>query len=753
MKARLANLLLLVLVLTTGSCRAREPLLIIADGRSQYQIVIPDKAGPHERKAASVLQQYLQRMSGVTLAVVAEKSYQGQTGIFIGKTEHGPGGIVARLRHDGFCIVTGTKDVFIRGASGKGSLYGVYAFLEAYLGCRKYAGGEPAVVPAKKTVSVPAGIEDLQNPQFVYRQTYYPASEDEEYLDWHKLHRFEDLWGLWGHSFFKIIPPEAHFPNHPEYFSLIQGKRRPVQLCLSNEGVFQLTVAYLRDAIAAHPDAIYWSLSPNDEPLYCTCAACSRADAEEGGPQGSLIRFVNRVAKVFPEQKFTTLAYGHTARPPAKTRPAPNVYVFLSSIDAYRSQPLAEEPSAAAFRKNLDGWSALTDRLFIWDYTTQFTNYLTPFPVYMNTAADIRFLAAKNVVGVFLHGSEHTYSDMAEWNSYLQAKLLWDPAADARAVQQDFMSGYYGAAGGHMTHYTDTLQEIVRNIGVQLDIYGNPVNNYRDYLSPEHIDRYSAILDRAEAAVEGQVRLEARVAKARLPLEYVVLQQSTFFGAQPHGYLEENEEGTGYMVRSRWPERVRRFVEQCVAAGVTELSEGGISPQKYLAAWQERFAHLPKRNMAADATVHLAHPYAPEYPARGEQTLTDGLPGEADYSSGWLLFYGADMVATLDLHQSRKLSAVTAGFLSDPRHYIFIPLSIRVEVSDDGSRYREVGARQVPAIEEDFTVAPRKFSFPLPAGTQARFVRVSAACPTQLPAWRYHERKKPALACDEIMVE
>ncbi len=738
-----------LLSIFTTSCSAGPPLLLVENGASTYRIVIPGNARPDEKKAAEVLQHYIHRMTGAMLPVVPEGNFEGTTAIYIGKVKNAgnPG-----ARYDGFQIRTDASAVYICGASGKGTLYGVYTFLEKYLGCRKYAGGEPAFVPVQKDIAIASGIRDVQSPQFVFRQTYYPASNDPEYLDWHKLHRFEDLWGLWGHSYFKLLPPEQHFAAHPEYYSLVQGRRRPVQLCLSNEDVFRHTVAYLRKAMQQRPDAIYWSVSPNDEPLYCTCDQCAATDAEEGGPQGSLIRFVNRVAAVFPDQHFTTLAYTYTSRPPRKTRPAQNVYVFLSSIDAWRTKPLSSEPSAAGFRKNLEEWSAITDHLFIWDYTTQFTNFLTPFPDYRHAAQNLRYFSKKGVSGVFLHGSEDNYSDMAEWNSYLHARLLWDPETDEAAVRADFMTGYYGAAANAVNNYLDVLYEAVGASGATLDIYGNPVNNHSDYLSPERIDRYSSLLDEAEAAVEKDPVRELRVARARLPLEYVVLQQSAFYGTQRYGYLSGDDNGE-YQMRKNWPERVTRFAAQAEAAGVRELSEGGITPAVYEKEWKELLARSWKRNRAEDADISFRYPFSPDYPARGSATLIDGLHGSKDYSYNWLLFYGHDMEVTIDLGNIVALRTVTAGFLHDPKHYIFLPLSVTIEVSEDGSEYRTVSKKLMPVRDEDFDVVLPQYLFTLPSGTKARFLRVTAVCPAGLPAWRFHERKKPAVACDEIMVE
>ncbi|QEC73975.1 DUF4838 domain-containing protein [Arachidicoccus ginsenosidivorans] len=87
-------------------------------------------------------------------------------------------------------------------------------------------------------------------------------SEDPAYLNWHGLHRFEDLWGIWGHSYNKLIPPSVYFKKHPEYYALVNGVRQPTQLCLSNPEVLKKVIDTLKIMMAENPDAIYWSVAP-----------------------------------------------------------------------------------------------------------------------------------------------------------------------------------------------------------------------------------------------------------------------------------------------------------------------------------------------------------------------------------------------------------------------------------------------------------------------------------------------------------
>ncbi|HOK47298.1 MAG TPA: DUF4838 domain-containing protein, partial [Bryobacteraceae bacterium] len=51
--------------------------------------------------------------------------------------------------------------------------------------------------------------------------------------------------------------PEKYFDAHPEYFSLVKGKRlkQHSQLCCTNEEVIRLCTEAIRAAMRAQPDA------------------------------------------------------------------------------------------------------------------------------------------------------------------------------------------------------------------------------------------------------------------------------------------------------------------------------------------------------------------------------------------------------------------------------------------------------------------------------------------------------------------
>jgi hypothetical protein len=95
---------------------------------------------------------------------------------------------------------------------------------------------------------------------------------------------------------------------------------------------------------------------------------------------------VNQVAEAIekdhPEKLIDTLAYQFTEAPPTGITPRKNVRVRLCPIGCCEAHPYeaCALPANKAFLSNLKSWATLTDSLYIWHYSTDFANYLMPFP-------------------------------------------------------------------------------------------------------------------------------------------------------------------------------------------------------------------------------------------------------------------------------------------------------------------------------------------------------------------------------------
>lgn len=609
----------LTLLLLACSGSFAQKIVLVNKGKSPYTIVMPQQPTAVEIQAARVLQDYLFRISGAELPISNDGEKTRPQEILVGNvnrpelSELSPTG----LGKDGLHIKTVGKKLVIAGGTGKGVLYGVYSFLEQHLGCRKYAS-DVTYVPRKKTLSL-APVDDRQLPAFSFREVYYNDVYDPEYMDWHKLHSFKgqgydkSQWGYWVHTFSRLLDPMEYGETHPEYFSYYNGRRHAgfvpswdgksahpeAQLCLTNPDVLEIVCRNLKAAIDRNPEALYWSVSQNDNVNYCRCDKCAELDkryaafapeekmySTHGGGgypalgMGSLLNFVNQVADRFPDKIISTLAYQYSRVPPKDIVPRKNVNIMLCSIESSRNDPM--ETGDPSFADDLKGWGKITGNILIWDYTIRFSNLLAPFPNLRVLQPNIRFLRDNNVSALFEQGNIQRGGEMARLRAYLIARMLWNPDIDLEKEKTEFLEAYYGKAAPEIREYIELLHNNNQSgQGVKMSIFGAPVQDKESFLSEELIARYNRIFDRAEKKVKGDETLLVRVKSARLPVSYAMLEIAREAGTGPRGAFIRDESG-GWSPDPRIVETLYDLYYHCIRTGVTRLSEWHTPPGEYL---------------------------------------------------------------------------------------------------------------------------------------------------------------------------
>jgi hypothetical protein len=738
------------------SCGPPVELYLTENGRSNYRIVLFPDATEADEKGARELQSYLHQISGAEIPIIPPPQTEEDSLIWIASSGHAlhfPYTVAwDKLEDDGFTIRTRGTDLIIAGGKEKGSLYGVYTFLETVLGCREYSAGVQ-VIPKKETIRVPE-MKVTQIPVIRYREIHMPDAMDRDYGDWHKLDTRADRlenWGLWVHTFDDFIPPETYFSSHPEYFSLINGERVPqYQLCLTNQEVFRLVVADLKRRMEENPHARYWSVSQNDTYGSCQCPSCLALDKKYGGPSGTMIHFVNRVAAEFPDKCISTLAYQYTRTAPKNIKPAENVIIVLCTIECNRSEPIASDARSRDFRKDITEWSGLTDHILVWDYVVQFRNLISPFPNLRVLRPNIRFFARHHTRMLFEQGSGFSRSEFHELRTYLLAKLLWNPDADIAAVQKDFLQGFYGDAAPFIETVIRTMHDTLERSGEELVIYGNPWMPMNGYLSPGRMDAYIDLMDRAEAAVAGRTEYLERVRTARLPLEYGVLEQAKKYGIGPRGYFQKVGNGE-WEVRPEMRQRLEQFVLRCRTAGFALIEEHGYTPDDYKAD-VERFLQINMpSHLGLFKPVTLMTESSPKYPAGGAAALTDGLKGLEDYHCNWLGFEGEDLEAVIDLTSIQPVQAVSTDFLQDIVSWVFLPVRVEYGVSRDGKTFQTVAV--IENTVPDNRNGPFIQSFKAECkNLQARFVRIKAVSMKTCPDWHIGKGGKSWIFADEVII-
>jgi hypothetical protein len=467
--------LLLAMFIFTASSQAA--VLLAEGGKTRHVIVVDPSASPPEQTAAKALAATFRQIAGAEFSVQTSTESPSRA-IFVG------GGAAARrsfpevpfdgLDAEELIIKTKGNRLLLAGGHPRGTLYAVSRFLQDQCRVRWWTPWASRV-PKQPTLRVGA-LDVRAKPAFEYRESFwYPAFD----ADWswrngcngHSSRLTPEKGGRidykgFVHTFYPLVPPEKHFGEHPEWFSLIKGKRTTnrAQLCLTNPQLRGFMVERLKAWLRESPDAGIISVSQNDWHGACECADCKALDDAEGTHAATMLAFVNYVAEQiepeFPRVAVDTLAYQYTRKPPRTLQPRPNVIVRLCSIECNFREPL-DHPSNAAFAADIRGWSKLCQRLYIWDYTTDFAHYVQPHPNWFTLGANLRFFHANGVRGVFEQGAYQSHgSEMAELRAWVLAQLLWNPKQDDRALIHEFLDGYYGpGAAPDVRRYLDLLHE------------------------------------------------------------------------------------------------------------------------------------------------------------------------------------------------------------------------------------------------------------------------------------------------------
>jgi len=745
-------------------------VVLVEDGRSDWTIVVPDEATAAEEFAATELARHLERIAGGGPSRARETDAPAQRRIFVGATgaarEEGLDG--EGLGEDGFTIrfveradaSEVSHDLFLVAGPPEGGphealgvLYAVYHLLETQLGCRFWAPGA-LEIPQRSRVSLPAELAISERPRIWFRQVNYGPANDADYRRWHKLDRVQEevgrLWApRWVHSAFAYVNPEEHFETHPEYFALVGDRRAPSQLCLTNPEVLQLVVAGLERVLDEHTGVRYVSFSQEDNYGACSCAGCVAIDAREGTRMGSLLTFVNALADAFPELSISTLAYQYSRKPPRTLRPRENVSIMLCTIEEDRARPIADNPESE-FAADFEGWSALSDDIFLWDYEVQFASPVAPFPNLRVLGPNVRWFAERGVRHLFLQGNG-LRTELAELRCYLLAKLAWNPELDVEATIDEFLTGFYGEAAPHLRAYLDLLHDELEASGEVLFLYGNPSLAAGSWLRPEVLERARTLFDRAAQAVAGQPERAERVRTARLPLMYAELEIAKRRGARSGG-IWERVDGS-WRVRYEVERLLDDFLAGCRAAGIGRLREMDLTLDEYRAAWQRLLDPDLPQHAAFGRPVHASPPPSAKYSGGAVERLVDGLPGGDLYIENWVGWEGTGADVVLDLTGLQPSpTRLTLSALQDPKSWIWLPRVIEVEVSGDGTNWCPLARLEHRVPEQEGRIQGFEVDLGQVSGPITHLRLVVDALET-CPSW-HHGAGEPAwFFIDELRVE
>lgn len=400
-------------------------------------------------------------------------------------------GYSAEIPDNGYVIETGENEVSVLGNGTRGVIHGVYAFLEKYCDCRWFTSTLYSI-PENGELIIPAGEKTEYKPFFEYTDTDWKSPRDIEYslangLNGSPYRTIPDELGgtveyisAFCHTLgSQFCSRDTYFESNPEYFALHNGIRQNEQLCLTNEDVYNLVLgevmALLKERHDPEKSLQIISLTQADsgpDAKMCQCSNCKAIDDENGSYSGTMITFVNRIAKAVKEAGYDnvaidTFAYRYTRQAPTKVVPEDNVIVRLCTIECCFAHTLDDGNCSenVSLMADLKDWSKICNRIYVWDYATNYAHTLGIFPDFGVLQRNIQVFYENNVVGLYEEGNyymEQCDGEFGEFRAYLLSKLMQNPYIDYDACMNEFLEAYYGKGFMNIRQFIDmTIEKAV----------------------------------------------------------------------------------------------------------------------------------------------------------------------------------------------------------------------------------------------------------------------------------------------------
>ena len=191
--------------------------------------------------------------------------------------------------------------------------------------------------------------------------------------------------------------------------------------------------------------------------------------------------------------------------------------------------------------------------------------------------------------------------------------------------------------------------------------------------------------------------------------------------------------------RKSWPD----FHTRALSA-VADLQAKGYHPfdlKKEIGSRPESLQ--PVSHLALGKKVIYNSPYSSHYLAQGNTALTDGIRGDWTYGDGsWQGFISDNRLdVTIDMEKETSIHSVTAAFMQVVGAEVFLPETVVISISDDGTHFTELHKQHFEVSKE----TPIRFTdISWQGEAKGRYVRYQAQAGSEFGGWIF---------TDEIIVK
>jgi hypothetical protein len=543
-------------------------------GIVKCEIVVPDEAGPVAKFAGKELKELLSQSLGADIQVLKEPS-GGKTALILGNNKLlSKAGIdISKLPVDAFIIKSVGRSIFIAGIDDmakepevemknmfvwgqlydRATLFGVYDFLERYLGMRFYFPEKMGtVVPKYESLKIDP-MDIFEKPDYTVRNFGYsgvlPDGRNGKDAYWYKnlnKHRLrmQAHYLPNEHGLARMEYINRFAQGNPEYFALMPDGRRHCiptiqhtpQFCFSSnlkEEIFKDAEAYLSgkpansrnlqkgwSRVACQPG--YYNIMPTDGFYKCTCAECQKHFSK--GPQATsdfvwdvICDTAEKLKKNNVPGIVTAMAYYPYHLVPARKIPD-NVMVMVSRRGPWNLQhPGIYEKE----NREIKEWhDKLGKKVWLWNYVNKTGNLAMPnIPsLTPKTIGEYYKKESPYIFGAYMCSATDRYL-YHYLNYYVFGKVAWDNKTDVDKVLKEHYQKMFGAAADKMENIYgrfegNWLKISGKPIVTELGPASIPVSDFEMWetiYSAEEVNAIDKLFDEAEEATAKSTEDNERV--------------------------------------------------------------------------------------------------------------------------------------------------------------------------------------------------------------------------------------------------
>lgn len=534
-------------------------------GRTEYEIVIPEKALPATKKAAEILADTLNRETGADFHIVTQIRKNGKY-IFLEKAPDGTG----KLSEDEYVYSSKDGNIYLYGEGIHGAFNATITFMEDHLGWRWFSAYDSPVIP-RRTTLVLKDFSTTRRFLFPYR-----ARTSSEFVFFHgcnmQLQEWNEFcmkrygnyeydsriiskkfWPVFIHVGYQYLPPfkredirgdflEPWLPkwdyakDHPEFYAMDStGSRKPfIHLCWSNRELRKTYMDIIEKQLSMTRDNSIVTVDTGDDAIrgrLCCCPECRKLEKKYDSLVGPVLDFSIELAEHLQRtHPGVIVALDVFRRDPERgdryTLPKlqggrlPDNCMPIVPNKEFINRPIEPE-----FYESLCALRKVVSKLMLWTYPQPFG--LTDYIPFSNLGIQVANL--KKIKDLVTYEFNETGAKRRltfnQLSLYVILHLYKNPNADVDQLIREYTNGRYGNAAPLVRKYHAELEDACANwkYGINYDYSIHDFETTFGYLTPERMLRWQMMFDEMTTLAKDNRNVLNAVNYLRISLDYATL--------------------------------------------------------------------------------------------------------------------------------------------------------------------------------------------------------------------------------------